>query len=101
MVSTLLWILVIGALFYFMMRKGGCCGRSHSGHSQHRGHSHGGSNTGTKDPVCGMEVEVTDAAMSRQHKGQTFYFCSSQCIEKFDKEPMTYMGPVQKQGGCC
>lgn len=104
--SSLLWFVIIGALFYFIMHRGGCGGHAHGGHNQHGGHSHGGSKTGkTKDPVCGMEIEVTGATMRRQHMGQTFYFCSSKCMEKFDKDPMAYMGsaqgPSQGHGGCC
>lgn len=49
--SSLLWFIIIGGLFYFMMRKGGCCGHVHSEHDQHKGHTHGGSNAGNmKDP---------------------------------------------------
>ncbi|GMR03334.1 MAG: hypothetical protein BMS9Abin21_168 [Thermodesulfovibrionia bacterium] len=98
--SDLLWIIIIGALFYFMMRKGGCCGgKSHGKHNQHSGHSHGNSNPGrTKDPVCGMEIEVNGAAtMKLQHKDQAFYFCSSECKEKFDNNPTLYIEPSQKQ----
>ncbi len=86
--SSLLWFVIIGAFFYFMMRKGGCGG--------HGGHSHEGSEAGkTKDPVCGMEVDATVAAGSREHMGQTFYFCSSNCMEKFDKEPKAYMSSAK------
>ena len=43
-----------------------------------------------KDPVCGMEIELQDAAGSREHMGQTFYFCSPKCVEKFDADPHRY-----------
>jgi Cu+-exporting ATPase len=104
--GSLLWLIIIGGFFYFMMRKGGCCGQAHSEHDQHKGHTHGGSNAGNmKDPVCAMDVKMTDAAMSREHNGQSFYFCSSQCMEKFDKDPMHYaesaQGSSQKHAGCC
>ncbi len=102
--STILWFIIIGALFYFMMRKGGCCGgQSHGAHSQLSGHSHGNSNPGkTKDPVCGMEIEANDATtMKLQHMDQAFYFCSSECKEKFDKNPTLYKEPFQKHSGCC
>ena len=98
--GSLLWFIIIGALFYFVMRKGGCgMGHSHGGHSQHGEHGQGGhSQHGggleagkTKDPVCGMEVKMTDSAVSRRHMGQIFYFCSSNCMEKFDKDPETYI----------
>lgn len=100
--GSLLWFLIIGVLFYFMMRMGGCGGHGHHRHSQHGGHSHGGEDMGkTKDPVCGMEVKVTDATLRRQYMGQTFYFCSPQCMEKFDKDPKAYVSSDSRQRGHC
>lgn len=50
--GSLLWFLIIGAIFYFMMRMGGCGGHAHHKHGRHEGHPHGGEDTGkTKDPV--------------------------------------------------
>ena len=43
-----------------------------------------------KDPVCGMEIEQQDAAASREHMGRTFYFCSANCVAKFDADPHRY-----------
>ncbi|MFZ1242463.1 MAG: YHS domain-containing protein, partial [Anaerolineae bacterium] len=43
-----------------------------------------------KDPVCGMDIEPQDAVASREHMGQTFYFCSPKCVEKFDADPHRY-----------
>jgi Cu+-exporting ATPase len=43
-----------------------------------------------KDPVCGMEVAGESAAAKREYKGQTFYFCSTGCAEKFDADPAQY-----------
>ncbi|HUN08220.1 MAG TPA: heavy metal translocating P-type ATPase [Aggregatilineales bacterium] len=37
-----------------------------------------------KDPVCGMEVEPQSAYAIREQLGQTFYFCSQDCVEIFD-----------------
>ncbi len=47
-----------------------------------------------KDPVCGMEIEPQDAAVSRKHMGQTFYFCSPNCVEQFDADPHHYAQAV-------
>jgi len=44
-----------------------------------------------KDPVCGMEIEAKDAFASRESMGQTFYFCSQACVDKFDANPHAYM----------
>ena len=37
-----------------------------------------------KDPVCGTYVD-TDSALRRSFRGETKYFCSSECLEKFQK----------------
>jgi len=37
-----------------------------------------------KDPVCGMEVEPQSAYAIREQLGQTFYFCSQDCVVIFD-----------------
>lgn len=41
-----------------------------------------------KDPVCGMEVDERDA-LSAERDGQTYYFCSADCRNKFlgEKSP--------------
>ena len=36
------------------------------------------------DPVCGMTVNPATAAGASERDGQTFYFCSQGCKEKFD-----------------
>ena len=35
-----------------------------------------------KDPVCGTYVD-TDSALRRSFRGETHYFCSAECLEKF------------------
>jgi len=40
-----------------------------------------------KDPVCGMEVDPDTAFTTREHMGQTYYFCSAACAEQFDADP--------------
>jgi xanthine dehydrogenase accessory factor len=35
------------------------------------------------DPVCGMEVAVTDAAISLERDGEHVYFCSDGCRERY------------------
>ena len=45
------------------------------------------------DPICGMEVDIAKAKAAGRmatHKGQTYYFCSDDCKEKFAKEPTRY-----------
>ena len=42
------------------------------------------------DPVCGMQVDEKKAAGTASHAGTSYYFCSSGCREKFQKEPQRY-----------
>jgi len=112
--STILWIVIIGGLFFWMMRRGhgshGMMGQGgQGGHSGH-GAGSGGSSEGSqmvKDPVCGTFVDPMTSSVNSWHMGQTFYFCASACKESFDKEPMKYMPKDQPQqqpkrrGGCC
>ena len=44
-----------------------------------------------KDPVCGMDVEKATATGHSEYKGQTYYFCSSSCKEKFDRNAEQYV----------
>ncbi|MGB9430111.1 MAG: heavy metal translocating P-type ATPase [Gammaproteobacteria bacterium] len=46
------------------------------------------------DPVCGMHVQA-DSPYHAEHQGQTYYFCSAGCREKFLKSPQTYAGRVR------
>lgn len=39
------------------------------------------------DPVCGMEVDETEAAGKGVYSDQDTYFCSPQCKQKFDGKP--------------
>ncbi len=45
-----------------------------------------------KDPVCGMEVNESEASNKSEYKGKTYYFCSSHCKTQFDEEPEKYTG---------
>ena len=43
------------------------------------------------DPVCGMQVDPARAAGSREYNGKTYYFCSSHCKQKFDRDPKQFV----------
>jgi P-type Cu+ transporter len=43
-----------------------------------------------QDPVCGMQVEQQKAAGQTEHQGQTYYFCSQGCQQKFEQNPQQY-----------
>ena len=42
------------------------------------------------DPVCGMDIDPSTAAGSEEFEGQTYYFCSTSCLERFRAEPQKY-----------
>jgi Cu+-exporting ATPase len=42
------------------------------------------------DPVCGMEVDPSDAAGTSTIGGKTFYFCAQSCKERFDANPAEF-----------
>lgn len=43
-----------------------------------------------KDPVCGMKTDEKKTAGSSTYSGKTYYFCSSNCKNAFDKNPAKY-----------
>lgn len=45
-----------------------------------------------KDPICGMDVDPANAAGSYEYEGETYYFCSTHCLEKFKSDPAKYAG---------
>ena len=57
------------------------------------------------DPVCGMTVQPATAAVSHQHEGKTYYFCSQGCLEKFRADPARYLtattAPLVSTAGPC
>lgn len=57
-----------------------------------------GAETAT-DPVCGMTVEIKEGTRSRVHGGETFYFCSAGCQEKFGADPHFYASGNAKKTG--
>ncbi|MGH8937304.1 MAG: heavy metal translocating P-type ATPase [Acidimicrobiia bacterium] len=44
-----------------------------------------------RDPVCGMDIDPSQAAASHDHQGQTYYFCSEACHRSFVAEPEKYL----------
>lgn len=43
------------------------------------------------DPVCGMRLSPITASFARKHKGTSYYFCASGCMDKFLKHPEAYV----------
>ena len=46
------------------------------------------------DPVCGMTIESEKSAAREAWQGQTYYFCSISCQEKFRTAPDRYAKKV-------
>jgi len=49
--------------------------------------------TSHKDPVCGMKIG-DDSPHHLEHAGQHYYFCSSNCLHKFQADPAPYLESV-------
>jgi len=43
------------------------------------------------DPVCGMTVDTSKAAGSFSHGGETYFFCSLHCLERFRTDPESFI----------
>lgn len=44
-----------------------------------------------RDLVCGMEFDKDTASGTFEYQGETFYFCSPGCREKFAADPEKYI----------
>lgn len=84
--ETILWFLIFGAIFYFLMRMGGCGAHGHGGHGQRDSKQ----SWAVRDPVCGAEGRPDEAPASAEHNGTMYYFCSEKCRELFLADPDRY-----------
>ncbi len=50
-----------------------------------------------KDPVCGMVVDPAQARGKAKYQGDTYFFCSPGCMQKFNAAPAKY-APVSTEG---
>ncbi len=70
-----------------------CCG----GHAHD--HDHAPAATAVDkpytDPVCGMKAAANPEKMAT-YDGQTYYFCSTGCVTKFNANPLRYLDPERK-----
>jgi YHS domain-containing protein len=67
------------------------------GHAHHDHHNRGhDGEPRVKDPICGMDVDLTTSKHRAKHGGQTFHFCSARCHDKFVAEPERYLKPATK-----
>ena len=52
-----------------------------------------------KDPVCGMNVDSKTTEHQYRHDGQSYFFCSPHCLEKFRTEPTKYLASSSQTAG--
>jgi len=50
------------------------------------------------DPVCKCRFEEERAEHSSEHDGKKVYFCSVECKEEFEKNPLEYMAEYMRTG---
>ena len=43
------------------------------------------------DPVCGMQVDESEATFTHEHRRDTHYFCSEHCLKEFAESPDRYL----------
>ncbi len=48
------------------------------------------------DPVCGMVIEPMNAAAQAASQGNTYYFCSQECKDTFEKNPQKYVDKMKQ-----
>jgi uncharacterized membrane protein YraQ (UPF0718 family)/YHS domain-containing protein len=65
LVLNVLGLVIFGALFYLTARRG------------------------ATDPVCGMKVDRSKA-LTAEHAGRTYFFCSDHCRSQFEADPDGY-----------
>jgi Cu+-exporting ATPase len=44
-----------------------------------------------------MQVDEQNAAGKSEHKGNTYYFCSTSCKTRFDQNPASFVAKAGKQ----
>nr|MDQ3374900.1 heavy metal translocating P-type ATPase [Acidobacteriota bacterium] len=49
------------------------------------------------DPVCGMRVAPESSAGTYEYGGETFYFCSAGCLNKFRQNPKAFLEEKQEE----
>lgn len=47
------------------------------------------------DPVCGMTIDADQAAAHTEYRGDTVYFCSEACANRFSQAPERYAGAAR------
>ena len=43
------------------------------------------------DPVCGMQIDSSQAEAQTVHEGQAYFFCSQECRRTFEENPKEFL----------
>lgn len=54
-----------------------------------------------KDPVCGMDVDISTTKYIYNLEGADYYFCSAGCLQKFKAYPDSYIYSTKPTASCC
>ena len=68
-------------------------------HHRHHGDNAAAPKGESIDPVCGMSVSPDNAAGKHEHDGETYYFCSAGCLQKFKTDPEKFLSSPPVLGG--
>ncbi len=49
-----------------------------------------------RDPVCDMEVDESEAAETAEYRGDTYYFCSTECKNRFVADPESFVSRSER-----
>ncbi|SHF54074.1 Cu+-exporting ATPase [Devosia limi DSM 17137] len=71
----------------------------HHGYDHHGRHQRADGDHQARDPVCGMSVDPANAEFSTEHAGETYYFCSAKCHDKFVANPGAYLTETEAPRG--
>lgn len=65
---------------------------------KHQCHHHTDEDGVVTDPVCGMTVRPDEGRPRADHGGQTYFFCSQRCHDKFIGDPEYYLEGRHRDG---
>ena len=66
-------------------------------HAHAHEHTHSHDQAAVLDPVCGMTISPADAVGTADYEGQTYYFCSKNCLEKFRAHPEKFVSGTRNE----
>jgi len=87
--------LILFALFFYLMMRFGCGAHMVHGHGDHA-EPHRPDQGMFIDPVCGKEID-SDKGYGVMHKGNLYRFCSRECLNQFDEQPMLFINKAKKE----